>query len=106
MATASSTSPLPGPRLRRGSPPRGLVLAAVGTAALTLLPLVFVVIEARTISWGAAVDLLIRPRVASLLTNTLTLLVAVTVLCMVLGVAAAWCVERTSLPGRRRRARG
>lgn len=99
MATASGA--LPAPRLRRSAPPRGLVLAAMGTAALALLPLVFVVIEARTISWGAAVDLLIRPRVASLLTNTLTLLAGVTVLCVVLGVAAAWCVERTDLPFRR-----
>ena len=99
MATASST--LPAPRLRRSAPPRGLVLAALGTAALALLPLVFVVVEARTISWAAAVDLLIRPRVASLLTNTLTLLAGVTVLCVLLGVAAAWCVERTDLPGRR-----
>jgi iron(III) transport system permease protein len=91
----------PAPRLRRAAPPRGLVLAALGTAALALLPLVFVVIEARTISWSAAVDLLIRPRVASLLTNTLTLLGGVAVLTVGLGVAAAWCVERTNLPGRR-----
>jgi iron(III) transport system permease protein len=101
MAAASPTSTLPVPRLRRAAPPRGLVIAAIGTAALALLPLVFVVIEARTISWSAAVDLLVRPRVASLLRNTLTLLAAVGALCVVLGVAAAWCVERTTLPGRR-----
>ncbi|MGI8803301.1 MAG: ABC transporter permease [Solirubrobacteraceae bacterium] len=100
MAAANPTI-APAPQLRRASPPRGLVIAALGTAALALLPLVFVVIEARTISWGAAVDLLIRPRVASLLSNTLTLLAGVGVLCVGLGVGAAWVVERTDIPGRR-----
>ncbi len=89
------------PRLRRSGAPPGLVAAAMATAALAILPLVFVVIEARTVSWNAAVDLLIRPRVASLLGNTLTLLGGVSVLCVAIGVGAAWAVERTDLPGRR-----
>jgi iron(III) transport system permease protein len=89
------------PRLRRSSPPPGLIAAAIATAALAILPLVFVVIEARTVSWNTAVDLLIRPRVAGLLGHTLTLLAGVSVLCVVIGVGAAWCVERTDLPGRR-----
>ena len=43
-------------------------------------------------------DLLVRPRIGELLTNTLSLVVGCTVTCLVLGVAAAWVVERTDLP--------
>ena len=42
-----------------------------------------------------------RPLTATLLWNTVRLLVVVTFLCAVIGTLAAWCVERTDLPGRR-----
>ena len=42
-----------------------------------------------------------RPLTATLLWNTVRLTVVVTVLCAVIGTLAAWCVERTDLPGRR-----
>jgi iron(III) transport system permease protein len=42
-----------------------------------------------------------RSLTASLLWNTVRLTGAVTVLCAVIGTAAAWFVERTDLPGRR-----
>ncbi len=45
--------------------------------------------------------LIFRPLTGSLLWNTVRLTVAVTVACAVIGTGAAWCVERTDLPGRR-----
>ncbi|UTI63733.1 iron ABC transporter permease [Paraconexibacter antarcticus] len=88
-------------RGRRTGAPGGLLLAGLGVAALSLLPIVFLVLEVRGVSLSEAHRLLFRPRIGRLLTNTLGLVAASTVLCAVVGVAAAWCVERTELPGRR-----
>jgi len=60
-------------RARRGGVPSALVIGGLVAAALSLIPIV----------------------------NTLGLIVATTVLCSAIGVAAAWCVERTDIPGRR-----
>jgi iron(III) transport system permease protein len=70
-------------------------------AGLVLLPLAFLVIQAQQSGWGALERLLFRHSVAVLLWNTVRLTLASTALCAVLGVAAAWCVERTTLPVRR-----
>ncbi len=85
-------------RARRG---RGLVLTAALVAAVLLLPLVFLVTQAVQAGWSTLSPLLFRHLTASLLWNTLTLLVTASITCAVIGTAAAWCVERTNLPGRR-----
>jgi len=51
--------------------------------------------------WDTAVGLILRPRVGELLLNTLLLMAATIPLCLLLGVAGAWLVERTNLRGRR-----
>lgn len=43
---------------------------------------------------------MVRPRTGELLTNTVQLLVGSVAVCAVFGTAAAWLVERTTLPGR------
>src|SRR4051794_9320018 len=87
-------------RVRRSRrTPLGLLLAGVLGAALAIVPIVFVALEARGVTASAAWHLLVRPRVGGLLANTLGLLAAATVTCSVVGVAAAWCVERTDIPG-------
>ncbi len=68
-------------------------------AALCVLPLVVVAFTAFGIGVGAAWDLLWRPRVGELLRNTASLVVLTVSLTTVLGIATAWLVERTSLPG-------
>ena len=83
---------------RRGE---GLVAVAALVAALLLLPLAFLVSQASTVGWHDLSRLLFRHLTGTLLWNTVTLLAAVSVGCAVLGTAAAWCVERTNLPGRR-----
>jgi iron(III) transport system permease protein len=75
---------------------------ASGAVAVVLLgPLAFLLIEAQ----GEGVDrvwhLIDRGFTAHLLINTAKLTAVVTVLCGVIGTAAAWLVERTELPGRR-----
>lgn len=85
---------------RRRWPLVGAVGATVA-AALVLLPLAFLVIQAQQSGWGEVERLLLRHTVVVLLWNTVRLTLACTVLCAVLGVGAAWCVERTALPLRR-----
>jgi iron(III) transport system permease protein len=77
------------------------ILGAAIAGALVLLPLVFLVVEAQQSGWGAVSRLLFRHNTAILLWNTLRLVVASTALCAVIGVAAAWCVQRTAIPARR-----
>jgi iron(III) transport system permease protein len=95
--------PLPvgaGRRARWRKLPGGLVLAAA-VAAVLLLPLVFLLIEAAGTGPGTVARLLDRSLTAQLLWNTVRLGVVVTLLCAFLGSGAAWLVERTNLPGRR-----
>jgi iron(III) transport system permease protein len=66
----------------------------------TLIPLGYVAWAAASIGWAQAYELVVRPRVAELLFNTVALVVITVPLCVVLGVGVAWLVERTDLPGR------
>ena len=68
-------------------------------AATSLLPLGYVVVSSAQLGPGEAVDFLVRPRIGELLWNTTRLLVGGVALSVVLGVACAWLVVRTDLPG-------
>jgi iron(III) transport system permease protein len=81
--------------------PWGLLALSTAVAVVLALPLVFLLIEARGAGTATILELIFRPLTASLLWNTVRLTVVVTVLCAVIGTAAAWFVERTDLPGRR-----
>ncbi|GAB3170411.1 iron ABC transporter permease [Myceligenerans halotolerans] len=82
----------------RGVGTRGVTVAAALVATLVLLPVLVVVTGAVSAGPQQAAEFLLRPRIGRLLTNT-ALLVAVTVpATVVLGVVAAWLVERTRLP--------
>ncbi|RIK17419.1 MAG: iron ABC transporter permease [Acidobacteria bacterium] len=78
------------------SPALGVLAALV--AALTLLPVVLVVVRGGVDGWGPALDYLLRPRVGELLAHTGWLLVLTVPATIVIGVLAAWVVERTDLP--------
>ena len=86
---------------RRARRPLALLAVSYLVAAILALPLVFLLIEARGAGAAAVAHLIFRPLTGSLLWNTVRLTVVVTVACAVIGTAAAWCVERTDLPGRR-----
>jgi len=78
-----------------------LVLAALVPAALVMLPLVYVAIRASQAGLGGMALELLRARTLALLLNTMALAIGVTVLAGMIGLAVAWCVERSDLPGRR-----
>jgi iron(III) transport system permease protein len=88
------------PRPGFGTPAPVVVIGGL-IALLTLIPLFFVVGATVEVGWDAARRLLFRPRMGELLANTLTLLGWTLPLCALVGVGAAWLVERTTLPGRR-----
>jgi iron(III) transport system permease protein len=86
---------------RRARRPVALLTVSYLVAAVLALPLVFLLIEAQGAGVSDVAHLIFRPLTASLLWNTVRLMVVVTAACAVIGTAAAWCVERTDLPGRR-----
>ena len=103
LETARAATPRPG---RAGPPgrrraPRLLVVLAGAVAVVLLLPLAFLVLEAVQDGWRSLAPILFRRLTVTLLWNTISLTVVVTALCALIGTLAAWCVERTDLPGRR-----
>jgi iron(III) transport system permease protein len=85
---------------RRPRRPVAVLTASYLVAAVLALPLVFLLIEAQGAGVSDMAHLIFRPLTGSLLWNTVRLTVVVTTACAVIGTAAAWCVERTDLPGR------
>jgi len=84
---------------RRAHP--ALTAAAVIATSVAMVPLVYLVVRvvgAGAEAWGAAVT---RPRVGTLAATSVALALVVAVGCLVLGVASAYLVTRTDLPGRR-----
>jgi iron(III) transport system permease protein len=88
-------------RARRPRLPAALTAAGLAVAAVLTLPLVFLLIEAHGAGSAQVAHLVFRRLTADLLWNTVRLTIVVTAACAVIGTAVAWCVERTSLPGRR-----
>ena len=86
---------------RRAPPPWVLLALSVAVAVVLVLPLCFLLIEAHGAGTSTILNLIFRSLTASLLWNTVRLTVVVTVLCAVIGIAAAWFIERTDLPARR-----
>jgi iron(III) transport system permease protein len=75
--------------------------AALAPVALVVLPLLYVALRAWQAGLAGIRDELFRTRTAELLVNTVTLAIGVMVLAALIGLAVAWCVERSDLPGRR-----
>jgi len=87
-------------RRRPVSPPVVLLLAAA-VSLFGLVPLGYVVITAVSTGWPTLSRLLWRPRVAELLLNTVSLVVVTVPLCALVGIVAAWLVERSTIAGPR-----
>jgi iron(III) transport system permease protein len=68
---------------------------------LVVLPIAVILDQALQVPATEAVTLLGRPLVVRLLRNTVGLVAGATLCAALLGLAAAWCVERARLPGRR-----
>ena len=99
----TTTDPAGHTRRRTAGRRPPLVLTA-GVSALTLLflmPVGYIVWLAADIGPSQVVELVVRERVLRLLGSTLALVAVTVPITVVLGVAAAWLVERTTLPGRK-----
>ena len=85
----------------RGRPVGSVTLsAAAALAVISLIPLGYVAWSFVSTGPARAGALLIRPRVAELLLNTVSLVMVSVPACVLIGVGAAWLVERTDVPGR------
>ncbi|MDQ0278722.1 iron(III) transport system permease protein [Arthrobacter silviterrae] len=81
------------------SGPLAVVVLSILIAAFSLLPLGYVVVMTGNAGWDTIQKLVFRPRVGELLFNTLALVLITVPICVVLGIAGAWLVERTRLRG-------
>jgi iron(III) transport system permease protein len=82
-------------------PPWPLTGSAALVCAALLLPVTFLIWQATGVGWPEISRLLFRQLTLTLLVNTVELTLAVTTCAALVALGAAWCVERTSLPGRR-----
>jgi iron(III) transport system permease protein len=96
--TAAPSQPV---RARSRRAPVGILGSSSAVALLLVAPLVFLLVEAAGAGVHNVAHLIWRQLTASLLWNTIRLMVVVTLLSAVVGTLTAWCVERTDLPGRR-----
>lgn len=75
-------------------------MPAVFAAVVAAIPLLYLAVRAGEDGLTRVVEVLLRARTAELLGRSLLLAVVVTGACVVVGVAAAWLVVRTDVPGR------
>ncbi|WP_372727880.1 ABC transporter permease [Nocardioides sp.] len=85
------------PRGRTALSPLPLVIGAA-VAALTLIPFGYVLVATVDMGLTQLLELLLRPRVGELLSNTVLLLLGTVALSLVLGVGGALAVVRTDVP--------
>src|SRR5258708_8382796 len=81
--------------------PRSLLLTCIAVALIAVLPVVITIIQAFQGGFSSARHAFGASSTPRLLLHTLELAVIVTPVCGVVGVASAWVVERTRIPGRR-----
>lgn len=84
----------------RPRPPLALGAASASVAVLMLVPVGFAMVVAVQAGWDVLAPLVFRVRVGELLVNTVLLVLFGVPLSVLVGVAGAWLVERSDLPGR------
>jgi iron(III) transport system permease protein len=100
VATELSPSSVPAPPRPAARPGPVVTVAVAALLAATFIPLGYVAWAVISTGPARVYGLIVRPRVAELLLNTVGLVVLTVPICLVLGVSAAWLVERTDMPGR------
>jgi iron(III) transport system permease protein len=109
MSTSSVTAShkLPARRLARSRPrswcgvPVGLLAASTLIAVLVALPIPITIVQALQGGLSAAVDAIKATSARTLLLHSFFVAAVAAPVCGVIGVASAWFVERTTVPGRR-----
>lgn len=98
MVSTQTDRPTAGPR--PPARPGTLLTGGIGLlVAVTFVPLGYVAWAVISTGPTRIYELVVRPRVAELLFNTVGLVVVTVPLCLVLGIGAAWLVERTDVLG-------
>ncbi|KRD18208.1 iron ABC transporter permease [Mycobacterium sp. Root265] len=98
MVSTQTERPTAGPR--PPARPGTLLTGGIGLlVAVTFVPLGYVAWAVISTGPTRIYELVVRPRVAELLFNTVGLVVVTVPLCLVLGIGAAWLVERTDVLG-------
>ena len=75
-------------------PPRWLIALIVLISLPLLLPFLYVIERAADVGLARSIELLCRPRMWELLSNTLLLMVFVTLFAIILGTLCAFLLER------------
>jgi len=98
VVSTQTDRPTAGPR--PPARPGTLLTGGIGLlVAVTFVPLGYVAWAVISTGPTRIYELVVRPRVAELLFNTVGLVVVTVPLCLVLGIGAAWLVERTDVLG-------
>ncbi|MCF7521696.1 iron ABC transporter permease [Neisseria sp. ZJ106] len=74
--------------------PRWLALTVIAISLPLILPFLYVVVRAYEVGWERSIELLFRPYMWDLLSNTLLLMVCVTAFSIILGIVSAFLFER------------
>lgn len=74
--------------------PLPLKLLILAISLLLICPFLYVILRTYTVGIERSIELLWRPRMWELLSNTLILVFSVTILAMTIGVFCAFCLER------------
>ncbi len=97
--------PAPGRTRRRprpvGGAPPALLAAAAVAGLLAVAPLAYLALRAAEAGPATVLEIVLRPRTGELLVRSVGLAAAVTAACVLIGVATAYLVTATDLPGRR-----
>nr|WP_235892287.1 iron ABC transporter permease [Mycolicibacterium hodleri] len=97
----AGTDKHPRPVGRAGHRPGPLLVGIVAIlVAATFVPIAYVAWSVISTGPSRVYALVARPRVGELLINTIGLVCVTVPLCIVIGIGAAWLVERTDVPGR------
>lgn len=83
--------------MKNGRAPRWLLLAAAASAAVSMLPLAYLVVRTADAGWATVADILTRPRTWEVAWNSLSLAVAVAAATLIIGIPAAWLITRSTL---------
>jgi iron(III) transport system permease protein len=80
--------------------PTGLLALCVGVVVIVSLPIAITIVQAFQGGFSSATNAIEASSSLTLLRNTVLVALVATPICGVIGVAGAWFVERTRLPGR------
>ena len=96
--TLTEAATRPRPRRITGRPPRLLIAAGAVTAAVSLIPLLYLVVRVSDAGLARIVEVLVRPRTLETVATSVSLVFVVVTACLVIGIPTAWLIARTSLP--------